>query len=112
MVMLVPLTKDRVAIHAAIDGAGKLPQHAAAGTATPLPSASENACGPLNNTVNDTTTTTISTSSSSPWAPAAVEARLQRFLGLFSELPAWILDAVTVTKVLSENEELRRPASE
>ena len=111
--MLVPLSNNRVALHASADGAGTPPKpELPAAEGEQATEAADVAGAPPCNSNGFGSSSETARSNGSPWDPAAVEARIQRFIGTFAGGAPWILDAVTETKVLSENAELRRPASE
>lgn len=104
--MFVPLADHQLAIHGGV-------APAEAKDALAALTAAAAAAGDTRSTRDQATGKLPSLAQSTGMQVASVEERLERFLTFFREAPPWVLELVKAwPERLTENAELRRPASE
>lgn len=104
--MFVPLADNQLAIHGGV-------APAEAKDALAALTAAAAAAGDTRSTRDQATGKLPSLAQSTGMQVASVEERLERFLTFFREAPPWVLELVKAwPERLTENAELRRPASE
>lgn len=104
--MFVPLADNQLAIHGGV-------APAEAKDALAALTAAAAAAGDTRSTRDQATGKLPSLAQSTGMQVASVEERLERFLNFFREAPPWVLELVKAwPERLTENAELRRPASE
>lgn len=104
--MFVPLADNQLAIHGGV-------APAEAKDALAALTAAAAAAGDTRSTRDQATGKLPSLAQSTGMQVASVEERLERFMTFFREAPPWVLELVKAwPERLTENAELRRPASE